>query len=160
VLLEHVALEVDGGREEASAQVAGEGRTAGESVFDQMGLEFEGRVELAGAEAARVQASLRHQMAGHVRLDLGLAGENLLTLDALVAPGGGYRLRQSREEGRLLLVNQHLIVDVETVFADVSLLAVEGHPVGDEIGRLEMALAEGARIERRLGLGRAGRTDV
>ena len=111
-----------------------------------MGLQFERRVKLAGAKAART--FLRQQVTGHVRLDLGFSGENLLTLDALIAPRCwlGYR----RKEGRLLLVmDHHLVVGVKTILANVSLVAVRSHPIGDQIGRLEMALAERARVEGR-----------
>ncbi len=93
-----------------------------------MGLQFEWRVELAGAKAARMQTSLRQQVAGHVRLDLGFGGENLLTLDALIAPRR--RLRYSWKEGRLL-VDHHLVVGMKTIFANVSLMAARGHTVGD-----------------------------
>jgi hypothetical protein len=55
-------------------------------------------------------------------------------------------------------VDHHLIVGVKTIFANVSLLAVQCHSVGNQIGGLEMTLAEGARIERRLRLGWAGWT--
>ena len=91
MLFKHVTLQIDGRGEQAAAQVTSKSWTSGESVFNQMGLKFERRVELAGTEPARVQTSFRHQMAGHKRLDLGFSGKDLLTLDALITPGGWLR---------------------------------------------------------------------
>ena len=102
---------------------------------------------MAGAKAARMQTSLRQQVTGHVRLDLGFSGENLLTLDALIAPRCW--LNYSWKKGRLLLVYNHLVVGAKTVLANISLVAVRSHPVGDQIGGLEMALAKRARVKGR-----------
>lgn len=86
VLVEHVTLQVGGGGEKTATQVASERRTAGEGVLDEVGLQFERCIELATAQAARMQASFGQQVACHVRLDLCLGSKHLLTLDALVAP--------------------------------------------------------------------------
>lgn len=154
VLLEHVPLEAGGGGEQAAAQVASERRTPGERVLDEVGLQLERRVELASAESARMQAPLREQMTGqHVRLDLGLGGEYLLALDALVA-ARRHVGRHLRVQHRLRMLLHHgvLVVSVQAVLAHVRLLPVRRHSVRYQAGRLEVTLAEAARKQRRLGL--------
>ncbi len=56
-------------------------------MLDEVCLQFQRRVELGTerAEVARMLRSFRPQVGGDVRLDLGLGGEDELTLDALVA---------------------------------------------------------------------------
>lgn len=138
VLLEHVPLKVRRGREEASAQVASESRTARKGVLDEVSLELEGRVEGSGAESARMEGTLGEEMTGHMGLDLGLAPENLLALDALVPPG--------RRNG---LVHQ-LTVDLEAVLANVGLLPARSHPVRDELSGFQVPMAEAAGVQIRL----------
>jgi hypothetical protein len=141
VQFKHVALEIGGSREQATAEVTGISRTTSKRVLNQVSLQFERCLKLATAQSARMKASFGQQVTGNVRLNLGFSGEYFLTFDALKAPWN------SSDHCCCCCCCCHLLLLLLMMDSDAILADVRRYAVRDQMSRFESSMTKAARIE-------------